>query len=69
MAIQLTVNGKPKELSGPVNLTAFLRLQGIKSQFVAVGYNGIVLNKEEFPQIILQDGDVVEIVRPVGGGC
>ena len=27
-----------------------------------------VLKKEEFPTVKLKDGDVLEIVRPVGGG-
>ena len=40
----------------------------VNMQHVAVGYNGEVLKKEEFPQVKLQDGDVLEIVRPVGGG-
>jgi len=37
-------------------------------KFVAVGYNGEVVKKEAFPGLVLKDGDVLEIVRPVGGG-
>jgi sulfur carrier protein len=49
-------------------LATYLESFGVNMQHVAVGYNGEVLKKEEFPQVKLQDGDVLEIVRPVGGG-
>ncbi|MCI0844288.1 MAG: sulfur carrier protein ThiS, partial [Chloroflexi bacterium] len=41
---------------------------GLNLQFVAVGYNGEVVKKEELAGLTLKDGDVLEIVRPVGGG-
>ena len=66
--ISLTVNGKPRELAEPMPLKRFLKEHDVDSQFVAVAYNGTVLRREEFDQVILNDGDVVEIVRPVGGG-
>ncbi|MCZ6892037.1 MAG: sulfur carrier protein ThiS [Chloroflexi bacterium] len=66
--ITLTVNGKVRELEGPTPLEQFLRDYGVDTKFVAVAYNGTVLRKEEFGQITLSQGDIVEIVRPVGGG-
>jgi sulfur carrier protein len=66
--ITLTVNGKVREMSEPTALEQFLRDHGVDAKFVAVAYNGTVLRKEEFGQITLGEGDIVEIVRPVGGG-
>ena len=66
--ISLTVNGKPRELPTPTGLVQFLEILDISTQFIAVGYNGEVLEKEGFDGITLVDGDVLEIVRPVGGG-
>ena len=66
--IRLTVNGKPKELPAPTPLVAFLESLDIATQFIAVGYNGEVIEKENFHEVTLTDGDVLEIVRPVGGG-
>ncbi len=66
--ITLTVNGKPTELEEATGLERFLQDHGIDSQFVAVAYNGTVLRREEFATVTLGQGDVVEIVRPVGGG-
>ncbi len=66
--INLIVNGKPQDLPGPTGLVEFLESLEIKTQFVAVGYNGEVVDKKDFGRIKLHEGDVLEIVRPVGGG-
>lgn len=66
--IKLMVNGKPRDAERSLDLVSFLLSYGVNLQHVAVGYNGIVLEKERFPEIVLNDGDVLEIVKPVGGG-
>lgn len=66
--LNLVVNGKPRELEESLDLVSFLVSYGVNLQHVAVGYNGIVLEKEKFPETILKEGDVLEIVKPVGGG-
>ena len=66
--IKLVVNGKERELEGSQNLVSFLESFGVNIQHIAVGYNGTVLEKDSFSETILQDGDVLEVVRPVGGG-
>lgn len=66
--IKLMVNGKPREVEGSLDLVSFLEGFGVNLQHIAVGYNGIVLEKDKFSETILQDGDVLEVVRPVGGG-
>ena len=66
--INLTVNGKPRSLDESVDLATYLSSFGVNLQFVAVGYNGEVIKKELYPKVDLKDGDILEIVRPVGGG-
>jgi len=66
--INLTVHGKPRPIDASVALETYLISIGLNLQFVAVGYNGEVIKKEEFTGLTLKDGDVLEIVRPVGGG-
>ncbi len=66
--INLMVNGKPRSIDDSVDLQTYLSSFGVNLQFVAVGYNGEVIKKEEFATLTLKDGDVLEIVRPVGGG-
>jgi sulfur carrier protein len=66
--IKLTVNGKPRDVEGSTDLISFLESYEVNLQHVAVGYNGIVLEKEKYPEVLLKEGDVLEIVKPVGGG-
>ena len=66
--INLTVNGKPRTLEESVDLATYLVSFGLNLQHIAVGYNGEVIKKESYPEVNLRDGDVLEIVRPVGGG-
>jgi len=66
--IDLTVNGKPRQADDNSSLEQYLRTIDIDLKFVAVGYNGEVIQKESFSGLYLYNGDVLEIVRPVGGG-
>ena len=66
--INLTVNGKPRPIDSEVDLESYLVSFGLNMKFVAVGYNGEVVKKEAFSGLVLKDGDVLEIARPVGGG-
>ena len=68
MALNLTVNGKPRQIDASQPLLTFLESLGVNLNFIAVAYNGEVLDKDDFPAITLNDGDILEIVRPVGGG-
>jgi sulfur carrier protein len=66
--IILTVNGDKRKLEGPVKLTDFLETLDFNPRYVAVAHNGTVLQRQNWPDVVLQDGDVLEIVRMVGGG-
>ena len=66
--INLMINGKAREVDKEVDLASYLDSFGLDLQHIAVGYNGQVLSKDEFGQVELKEGDVLEIVRPVGGG-
>ena len=66
--INLMVNGKPRDLEESMDLESYLTSFGVNLEHVAVGYNGEVVRKEDYADLRLRDGDVLEIVRPVGGG-
>ena len=66
--INLMVNGKPRPIEASLNLASYLDSFGLDLQHIAVGYNGEVIKRDEFQGVTLQDGDILEIVRPVGGG-
>jgi sulfur carrier protein len=64
----LTVNGKRVELERPTALLDYVAGLGVDARAIAVEVNGEILQRERFPACTLSDGDVVEIVRMVGGG-
>ena len=66
--IDLMVNGKPRPIETSVDLETYLLSFGLDLRYLAVGYNGEVVKKETFASLTLKDGDILEIVRPVGGG-
>jgi len=69
--INLTVNGKPRSIEttdATVDLESYLVSFDLNLQYVAVGYNGEVIKKDQYAAVQLRDGDILEIVRPVGGG-
>jgi sulfur carrier protein len=62
------VNGKKIELDGTTALAAYLELLGVSPRAVAVEHNGMIIERDAYATTTLRDGDVVEIVRMVGGG-
>ena len=66
--MKLTVNGKPVELDAPTPLIGYLRGLGIDPRAVAVEINERIVERKDFETTKLDEGDVVEIVRMVGGG-
>ena len=66
--IQLTVNGKPREIDREMSLLDYLKQLGINPQIVAVEHNGEIVRRERYAEARLGAGDVLEIVRMVGGG-
>jgi len=67
MTIQL--NGEPRTLHETVTVGALLRSLNLQSDQVAVEVNLEILDKQEFEARGLQDGDQVEVMSFVGGGC
>ena len=69
--MKLTVNDKPTELAvtAPLNITALLAaLQVNQPDYVTVELNGDILDRAEFDQLTVKDGDRVEFLYFMGGG-
>ncbi len=67
--LRLIVNGQAREIEAPTTIAGFLASVGFDGRYVAVARNGDVLDRETFAEVTLEDGDRLEIVRPVGGGA
>jgi sulfur carrier protein len=65
---RVQVNGRTVELDRPTPLLAYLSGLGVDHRAVAVEVNGEILEREHYASCTLGEGDVVEIVRMVGGG-
>ena len=66
--IALQINGKRVELDQPTPLLVYLDRLGVSPRAVAVEHNGVIIERANYPNTTLRDGDTVEIVRMVGGG-
>jgi sulfur carrier protein len=69
--MKVTVNGKPR-ITGDgaeMALLAFLAANNVNPKLVAVAVNGDVIPKAAYAGALVREGDVIEIVRMVGGGC
>lgn len=66
--MMLRINGKDVELAGETSLLDYLERLGLDPRAVAVEHNGEILQRDQYARAVLRDGDVLEIVRMVGGG-
>lgn len=65
---RLRINGRDVELPEPTALVDYLAQLGVDRRAVAIELNGRILERSQFDASVLGEGDVVEIVRMVGGG-
>ena len=66
--MHITLNGEPFELDQPMSVVALLEKLDIDARRVAVEHNLTIIKRQRFPEVIVADGDQVEIVNFVGGG-
>jgi len=66
--VTITLNGECFDIDQPLPLVALLARLDIDPRRVAVEYNLTILKRHTFPDVIVGDGDRVEIVNFVGGG-
>jgi len=64
----IRLNGDPREIPGPLSVSALLAQLEIDSRRVAVELNLDVVKKAAYDSSVIKDGDEVEIVNFVGGG-
>jgi thiamine biosynthesis protein ThiS len=66
--LQITLNGEQYELDQPVSVADLLTRLEIDPRRVAVEHNLAIIKRQRFPEILVSEGDTVEIVNFVGGG-
>lgn len=68
MAITIKVNGEERSLDRIMNISSLMELLEVSSKGVVVERNGEILDRERYEQVMVKDGDQLELVRLVGGG-
>lgn len=61
------INGEAKEIAGK-NLLEYLKENGFNPEQLVVERNFEIISKEQFGSVTIQDEDVIELLRFVGGG-
>jgi sulfur carrier protein len=68
MNIQLSVNNEPREIAADTFLEAALLHWGYGDSKIAVAINGEFVPRSTYSEYLLKQGDLIDIVKPVGGG-
>jgi len=65
---KIQLNGSPYEINTETNLNQLLNKLKIQKTKVAIEVNGVIVEKNKYPKVILNKDDKVEIVHFIGGG-
>lgn len=63
------INGEERTLDAPMSVEALLVHLGIDPRKVAVERNREIVPKSTYHQIMVVEGDQLEVVHFIGGGC
>jgi len=66
--VVITLNGERFEIDQPLSLAGLLATLDIDPRRVAVEHNLLIVRRQTYPEVIVSEGDTVEIVNFVGGG-
>lgn len=66
--ITVQLNGKDVRVEAGTTLGGLLDKRGIERRMVAVEHNTEIVSRYDYDEIVLRDGDRLEIVQMVGGG-
>jgi len=64
----LLVNGEPRRFAGPATLSDLLTILGLDPRMVVVELNREIIRRPRLGEVMLREGDQVELVHFVGGG-
>jgi thiamine biosynthesis protein ThiS len=66
--MEITVNGERRTVSEAISLVSLLNQMGLRPEATVVERNGAVVERSRCAEITLAEGDILELVRFVGGG-
>ena len=66
--MRLIINSEAREITNAMTIAELLEVMGLNGKFVAVERNLEVVSYTNYGEVMLADGDRLEIVTLVGGG-
>ena len=66
--ITVTVNGDDREIPGGLTVRGLLAHLGLQEGLVVVEWNREIVRRGSYDDVVVSDGDVVELVHFDGGG-
>ncbi len=66
--MKVRVNGEGIEVQEGTTLLDYLQQKGVNPQLVVVEYNREIVKRDTWHEVVLQEGDKIEILAFVGGG-
>ena len=66
--MELTINGLKTSIKDECNVVELLENMNLKEKTVAVAVDGRFVPRSEHSSFILQEGQEIELVRPMQGG-
>jgi thiamine biosynthesis protein ThiS len=66
--VLITLNGERFELDEPISVAGLLARLEIDPRRVAVEHNLMIIKRQTYPEVVVGEGDTLEIVNFVGGG-
>jgi sulfur carrier protein len=66
--MKITCNGEIKEITPDTTLVSFIRDMDLNPDTVVAECDGNIIKRDEYDSQILSEGNVLELIRFVGGG-
>lgn len=66
--MQLIINGQQQSYDGPMNVQQLVEKLSLQNKRFAIERNGEIIPRSRFPELLLNEGDQLEIIVAVGGG-
>ena len=67
--MEIQVNGKKMSLDESISLEELVKRKDHDKRRIAAEVNLEIIDKEHYGSVMLKEGDIVEIVSFMGGGC
>ena len=67
--MEYVLNGESHSAPTPLTVLELLRSRALEQRRVAVAINAVVVPKSRFAEVLIRDGDKVEVIQAVGGGA